>query len=308
MSVKAFARMFCEPKRDTSSITHISMNEEKDIKKAATDSPAASEVQSPVKSGLKTKESIVANWLPRYTGRPLSDFGGYFILTNFSKYLQLFSEWNENAPIMGLDKPMQSVTADGITIINFGMGSSVAATIMDLLTAVKPKAVIFLGKCGGLKKKNKVGDLILPIAAIRGEGTSNDYLPAEVPALPAFALQKAISTTIRDFGRDYWTGTCYTTNRRVWEHDKEFKRYLKQLRAMAIDMETATIFTTGFANKIPTGALLLVSDQPMIPEGVKTAESDSAVTEQYVETHLRVGIESLKQLINNGLTVKHLKF
>lgn len=284
------------------------MNEEKDIKSQAADQPEAAEVSGPVKSGLKTKEAIVMNWLPRYTGRPLTDFGEYIILTNFSKYLQLFSEWNNNAPIIGIDKPMQSVSADGITIINFGMGSSVAATIMDLLTAIKPRAVIFLGKCGGLKKKNQVGDLILPIAAIRGEGTSDDYMPKEVPALPAFALQKAISTTIRDFGRDYWTGTCYTTNRRVWEHDKEFKRYLKTLRAMAVDMETATIFTTGFANKIPTGALLLVSDQPMIPEGVKTAESDSNVTEQYVETHLRVGIESLKQLINNGLTVKHLKF
>ncbi|HEY5326493.1 MAG TPA: AMP nucleosidase [Mucilaginibacter sp.] len=259
-------------------------------------------------TGLKTKDAIVANWLPRYTGRALGDFGEYIILTNFSKYIQLFSLWNDNAPILGIDKPMQSVTANGITIINFGMGSSVAATIMDLLTAVHPKAVVFLGKCGGLKKKNKVGDLVLPIAGIRGEGTSNDYLPAEVPALPAFALQKAISTTIRDFGRDYWTGTCYTTNRRVWEHDKDFKKYLKALRAMAIDMETATIFTTGFANKIPTGALLLISDQPMIPEGVKTAESDSSATEEFVETHLRIGIESLKQLINNGLTVKHLIF
>ncbi|MBB5397706.1 AMP nucleosidase [Mucilaginibacter sp. AK015] len=286
------------------------MNEELDVKKDENTIPAKKikEIQSPVKSGLKTKEAIVTNWLPRYTGRPLDGFGKYIILTNFSKYLQLFSQWHDNAPIMGLDKPMQSVTADGITIINFGMGSPVAATVMDLLTAIDPEAVIFLGKCGGLKKKNSVGDLILPIAAIRGEGTSNDYLPAEVPALPAFALQKAISTTIRDHARDYWTGTCYTTNRRVWEHDKDFKKYLKDLRAMAIDMETATIFTTGFANKIPTGALLLVSDQPMIPEGVKTAESDSAVTEQYVETHLRVGIESLKQLINNGLTVKHLKF
>src|SRR6201996_3891092 len=285
------------------------MNEELEIKK---DQPVkekkTKEIHTPVTPGLKTKEAIVTNWLPRYTGRPLSDFGQYIILTNFSKYLQLFSQWNDNAPIVGIDKPMQSVSANGITIINFGMGSSVAATIMDLLTAINPKAVIFLGKCGGLKKNNNVGDLILPIAAIRGEGTSNDYMPSEVPALPSFALQKAISTTIRDYGRDYWTGTCYTTNRRVWEHDKEFKKYLKTLRAMAIDMETATIFTTGFANKIPTGALLLVSDQPMIPEGVKTAESDSIVTEQYVETHLRVGIESLKQLINNGLTVKHLKF
>jgi AMP nucleosidase len=287
------------------------MNEEKDVKKdpeIVKQADKVKEVQSPIKSGLKTKEAIVANWLPRYTGRPLDDFKEYIILTNFSKYLQLFSEWHNNAPILGLDKPMQSVTADGITIINFGMGSALAATVMDLLSAIHPKAVVFLGKCGGLKRKNNVGDLILPIAAIRGEGTSNDYLPSEVPALPAFALQKAISTTIREQSRDYWTGTVYTTNRRVWEHDKKFKKYLKSVRAMAVDMETATIFITGFANKIPTGALLLVSDQPMIPEGVKTAESDSTVTEKYVETHLRVGIDSLKQLINHGVTVKHLHF
>jgi AMP nucleosidase len=287
------------------------MNEEKDVKKdeeIVSKSKKVREVESPVKSGMKSKAEIVKNWLPRYTGRPLHEFGEYILLTNFSKYVQMFSEWNDDAPIMGLDKPMQSVTANGITIINFGMGSPLAATMMDLLTAISPKAVLFLGKCGGLKKKNQLGDLILPIAAIRGEGTSNDYLPPEVPALPSFALQKAISTTIRDHSRDYWTGTCYTTNRRVWEHDKEFKKYLKTLRAMAVDMETATIFTTGFANKIPTGALLLVSDQPMIPEGVKTAESDSAVTTTYVETHLKIGIDSLKQLKNNGLTVKHLKF
>jgi AMP nucleosidase len=284
------------------------MNEEKDVKKKTVKVPQ-NEVNSPVKVGLKSKDDIVKNWLPRYTGRALDEFGDYIILTNFSKYVQLFSEWHNGAPIYGLDKPMQSVTADGITIINFGMGSALAATMMDLLTAIKPKAVVFLGKCGGLKKKNQIGDLILPIAAIRGEGTSNDYLPAEVPALPAFALQKAISTTIRDHSRDYWTGTVYTTNRRVWEHDREFKKYLKGLRAMAIDMETATIFTTGFANKIPTGAILLVSDQPMIPEGVKTAEADASQTAvKHVESHLKIGIDSLKQLINNGLTVKHLKF
>lgn len=287
------------------------MNEEKDIKKEVIPSgkqKKIKEVDSAVKSGLVSKEEIVKNWLPRYTGRPLKDFTDYILLTNFSKYLTMFSEWNQDAPIYGLDKPMQSVSANGITIINFGMGSPMAATMMDLLTAIKPKAVLFLGKCGGLKKKNQLGDLILPIAAIRGEGTSNDYLPPEVPALPAFALQKAISTTIRDYGRDYWTGTCYTTNRRVWEHDREFKRYLKTLRAMAVDMETATIFTTAFVNKIPAGALLLVSDQPMIPEGVKTEKSDSSITDNYVETHLRIGIDSLKQLINNGLTVKHLLF
>ena len=256
---------------------------------------------------MKSKQEIVENWLPRYTGQNLQDFGEYILLCNFSNYIALFAQMH-NVQVMGLDKPMQCATAENITIINFGMGSPGAATMMDLLSAIMPKAVLFLGKCGGLKKVNSVGDLILPIAAIRGDGTSNDYFPPEVPALPSFALQKAISTTIRDYSLDYWTGTVYTTNRRVWEHDEEFKEYLRKVRAMAIDMETATIFTTGFYNKIPTGALLLVSDQSMVPEGVKTTESDTAVTKKYVESHLMIGIDSLKQLINKGATVKHLKF
>jgi AMP nucleosidase len=257
--------------------------------------------------GMKTKEEIVQNWLPRYTGEQLENFGEYILLTNFSNYVNLFAEWHR-VPVVGRDRPMQCATAENITIINFGMGSPTAATVMDLLTAIEPKSVLFLGKCGGLKKRNKLGDLILPIAAIRGEGTSNDYFPPEVPALPAFALQKAVSTTIRDYEVDYWTGTVYTTNRRVWEHDEPFKDYLQKVRAYAIDMETATIFSVGFYNRIPTGALLLVSDQPMIPEGVKTEESDKAVTAHYVERHLRIGIDSLKQLINEGHTVRHLKF
>jgi len=255
---------------------------------------------------MKTKEDIVSNWLPRYTGVPLGQFGEYVLLTNFDNYVSLFAAWH-NVPVMGVDRAMRSATAEGITIINFGMGSPNAATIMDCLSAIKPKAAVFLGKCGGLKK-NEIGDLILPIAAIRGEGTSNDYFPPEVPALPSFALQKAISTTIRDYSQDYWTGTVYTTNRRVWEWDENFKNYLRKIRAMAIDMETATIFSTAFANKIPTGALLLISDNPMTPEGVKTEVSDTAVTKNYVETHLKVGIDSLKQLINNAITVKHLRW
>jgi AMP nucleosidase len=256
---------------------------------------------------LKTKQQIVENWLPRYTGVALDEFGDYILLVNFSNYVQMFADWH-NVPVRGQDRPMPNATANGMTIINFGMGSANAATVMDLLGALGPKAALFLGKCGGLKRKNKLGDLILPIAAIRGEGTSNDYFPPEVPALPAFSLQKAISTTIRNFSRDYWTGTVFSTNRRVWEHDDGFKAYLKRIRCMAIDMETATIFITGFANEIPTGALLLVSDQPMVPEGVKTELSDQKVTSEFAELHLRIGIASLNELITKGITVKHLRF
>ena len=256
---------------------------------------------------MKNKEEIVQNWLPRYTGVGLNDFGQYILLTNFQNYVEKFAEMNE-VKVNGIGHSMPSATAGEITVINFGMGTANAATIMDLLSAISPKAVLFLGKCGGLKKKNQLGDLVLPIAAIRGEGTSDDYLPPQVPALPAFGLQKAVSTTIRDLGQDYWTGTVYTMNRRVWEHDDVFKKRLRKMRAMAIDMETATLFVTGFVNKIPTGALLLVSDQPMIPAGVKTEESDKKITTGFVDLHIEIGIKSLKQLINNGQTVKHLRF
>lgn len=256
---------------------------------------------------MKTKEEIVTNWLPRYTGKELPTFGKYFLLTNFMYYVELFAKWHK-VEVEGRDRNMPSATADGITIINFGMGSPNAATIMDLLSAVSPNAVLFLGKCGGLKKKSKVGDLLLPIAAIRSDGTSNDYLPNEVPALPAFKLQIAVSATITRYNKEYWTGTVYTTNRRVWEYDERFKKYLLKTRAMAVDMETATIFTVGFANEIPTGALLLVSDQPMISTGIKTAASDMKVTGRYVETHLKIGIDALREIKDNGISVKHLRF
>ena len=256
---------------------------------------------------MKTKQDIVRGWLPRYTGRKLKDFEKYILLTNFSHYVNLFAS-KHKVKVVGKDRPMESASAAGITIINFGMGSPNAATIMDLLTAVKPKAVLFLGKCGGLKRKNKLGDLVLPIGAIRGEGTSTSYILPEVPALPAFNLQKAVSTTIRKRKKDYWTGTVYTTNRRVWEHDAEFKKYLRQTRSMVIDMETATLFTAGFVNEIPVGALLLVSDQPMISEGVKTAESDKKVSDKFLNMHLQIGIDACNELKNKGTSVKHLKF
>jgi AMP nucleosidase len=256
---------------------------------------------------MKDKQDIVKNWLPRYTGTAIEDFGEYILLTNFINYVLMFAERFE-VEIKGTDKPMQTATANNITIINFGMGSAMAATVMDLLSAVTPKAALFLGKCGGLKKNTKLGDLILPIAAIRGEGTSDDYLPPEIPALPSFRLQRAVSSMIKKHDLDYWTGTVYTTNRRVWEHDEEFKEYLRQVRVMGIDMETATIFVVGFINNIPHGALLLVSDNPMTPEGVKTSESDLRVTADFVEKHLSIGVDSLLEIMNSGESVKHLRY
>jgi AMP nucleosidase len=256
---------------------------------------------------MKTKSEIVDNWLERYTGLKIEEFGEYILLTNFDQYLHIFADICA-CSIKGENKNMSTASSKNITMINFGMGSPNAATIMDLLSAIKPKAVLFLGKCGGLKKRINIGDFVLPIGAIRGDGTSNDYFPPEVPAMPSFSLQKAISTTIREFKTDYWTGTVYTTNRRVWEHDSVFKEYLKKTRAYAIDMETATLFTVGFHNKIPTGALLLNSDSPMTPEGVKTLKKDEINSRKFDKKHIEIGISSLKKLLDNAETVRHLKF
>ena len=194
---------------------------------------------------MKTKQEIAGNWLTRYTGLALEEFSPYILLTNFNNYVDLFSEIC-GLPQAGYHNNMRTINGNGITMINFGMGSPNAALIMDLLSCIKPKACLFLGKCGGISPKTELGDFILPLAAVRGEGTSNDYFPPEIPSLPAFVLERAISTVLRDNHLDYWTGSVYTTNRRLWEHDEHFKDYLRQTRTMAVDMECATLFSVGF--------------------------------------------------------------
>ncbi len=257
---------------------------------------------------MLTKAEITRNWLPRYTGMPLDEFGEYILVTNFGNYVRRFAKIF-GSKIYGEDRTMQATTnADGLTIINYGMGSSNAATIMDLLAAVAPKAVLFLGKCGGLKKSTEIGHFILPIAAIRGEGTSDDYFPPEVPALPSFKLHKFVSDKILAHGVDYRTGVVYTTNRRVWEHDEAFHKRLHDMTCIGIDMETATLFIVGHANAIAHGALLLVSDVPVTPDGVKTEASDKKVTANWVDLHLQIGIEAMTELGKKGEQIKHLRF
>lgn len=257
---------------------------------------------------MKTKLEIAKNWLPRYTGTEINEFGDYLLLTNFDNYVTRFSEIF-GCDVKGEGRPMQTATnSAGLTIVNFGIGSANAATIMDLLTARKPKGVLFLGKCGGLKKSTEIGHFILPTAAIRGEGTSDDYMPREVPALPSFKLHKFVSDKIIAHNHDYRTGVIYTTNRRVWEWDNEFKKYLKKLATIGIDMETATLFIVGHVNEIPRGALLLVSDMPLIPEGVKTERSDKIVTEKFADLHLEIGIEAMTEIEEKGEPIKHFRY
>jgi AMP nucleosidase len=251
---------------------------------------------------------IARNWLPRYTGMPLDGFGDYILLTNFHDYVLRFAE-RFGCEIRGEGRPMPAATnSAGLTIVNFGIGSANAATIMDLLSARHPRGVLFLGKCGGLKSSTEIGHFILPIAAIRGEGTSNEYFPPEVPALPSFKLHKFVSEKIVARGFDYRTGVVYTTNRRLWEHDEHFLSRLRRMTCIGIDMETATLFIVGHYNEIARGALLLVSDVPITPDGVKTEDSDAEVTRQFAEIHLEIGIESMTELGKRGEKIKHFRY
>ena len=257
---------------------------------------------------METKLEIAKNWLPRYTGMPLNKFGDYILITNFKDYVEKFAE-RFSVEIYGEGRAMQAATNnDGLTIINYGIGSPNAATIMDLLVAVQPKGVLFLGKCGGLKDSSEIGNFILPIGAIRGDGTSNDYFPPEVPALPSFKLHKFVSDIIIEKESSYRTGVIFTTNRRVWEHDKQFKKRLKLTTAIGVDMETATVFTVGHYNEIARGALLLVSDVPVTPDGVKTEESDKVVTKKWVDLHLEIGIKAMTEIGKSGEEIKHFRY
>ncbi|MCP4590195.1 MAG: AMP nucleosidase [bacterium] len=257
---------------------------------------------------MPTKLELARNWLPRYTGMPVDRFGDYVLLTNFASYVNRFVK-RFGCELHGQEHPMQAATNDdGLTIVNLGIGSANAAIIMDLLTARMPKGVLFLGKCGGLKTTSEIGHFILPIAAIRGEGTSNDYFPPEVPALPSFKLHKFVSQKLIERSLEYRTGVVYTTNRRVWEHDEQFRSRLVGMTVIAIDMETATLFIVGHRNEISRGALLLVSDVPITPEGVKTEESDARVTRDWADLHLQIGIDAMTQIDTAGEPIRHFQY
>ncbi|PIO48155.1 MAG: AMP nucleosidase [[Chlorobium] sp. 445] len=258
------------------------------------------------------KEVIGMDMLERYTGCAASELGNYILLTNFTRYVTEFAERFGVSVVSGSGFQTVNVPDEDLSLIDYKIGSPTAALVMDLLSFRKPKprAVIMLGLCGGLNKRLKVGEFILPIAAIRDDGASQHYMPAHVPALPTFNIQKILSQVLVENGHTYRTGVIHTTDYRFWEFDDEFKQGLIQERAIAIDMECATLFITGFAVKVAIGALMLVSDLPLTKEGIKTKSSANHVFSQYTKMHLELGIKALQELRRRGdtLDVRHFEW
>src|SRR4051812_42110161 len=246
--------------------------------------------------------------LERYTGSPIGAFRKQIILTNFDYYLERFhtlcGDERTKGSVMNV---VHSEKAD-VSIVDFSIGSPTAALIIELLASVDPKAVLFLGMCGGLHRSLNVGDFILPTASIRDEGASKHFMPGQVPALPTFKVQKFVSQILVEKGLDYRTGVVHTTDYRFWEFDMKFKAQLYDERALAIEMESATLFVAGFASKVPIGALLLVSDLPLRRGGIKTLKSAKAVFRQYTDLHLEIGIKSMSEIAERGEHIRHYKW
>jgi AMP nucleosidase len=256
----------------------------------------------------ENKRKIAQDMLERYTGSLVSDFRKQIILTNFDYYIERFKKNKDAVHTKGSIMNCAHSKQLDVSIVDFSMGSPNAALIIELLSVVEPKAVLFLGMCGGLHRSLKVGDFILPIAAIRDEGVSRHFMPPQVPALPTFKVQKFVSQIIVEFGLDYRTGVIHTTDYRFWEFNSKFKETLYEERVLGIEMECASLFIAGFASKVPIGALLLVSDLPLKPDGIKTKKSAKKVFRKYTDLHLDIGIKAMSEIRERGEHIRHYKW
>ncbi|MBN1558655.1 AMP nucleosidase [candidate division KSB1 bacterium] len=254
------------------------------------------------------KLKIAREMLERYTGSAIDDFQKYILLTNFDKYIDVFARRYRSAKQTGSMWSAVHSRESHVTMIDFKIGAPTAALVIELLSVIEPQAVLFLGMCGGLHESLLVGDFILPMAAIRDEGVSHHFILPQVPSLPTFKIQKFVSQMLVEEGLDYRTGVVHTTDYRFWEFDEIFKRKLYEERAIAIEMESAALFSVGFVSKVPIGALLLVSDLPLQRGGIKTKASAKAVFASYTELHINIGIKAITEIQNKGEHIRHYRW
>ncbi len=254
------------------------------------------------------KMKVARDMLERYTGSAPEKFQKQIILTNFEHYVERFGNLWGDEHTRGSAMTAAHSRKHAVSIVNFSIGAPTAAIVIELLRVADPKAVLMLGMCGGLHRALKVGSFILPTAAIRGEGASRHFMPPQVPALPTFKIQKFVSQILVERGHDYRTGVVHTTDYRFWEFDQKFKDALHLERTLAIDMECATLFITGFACRVPIGALLLVSDTPLRRGGIKTLKSSKSVFRKFTDEHLEIGLRAMSEIKVRGEHIRHLKW
>lgn len=242
------------------------------------------------------QERIAHDTLERYSGSPVTDFQPYILLTNFFRYVHYFAESRQVPVIEGSTFKVAHSPHERISILDFKIGSPAAALVVDLCAFLPIRAGILLGMCGGLRRHYQIGDYFVPIASIRGEGTSDFYFPSEVPSLANFLVQKITTNVLDEEKATYHVGITHTTNKRFWEFDQSFCARIKSTRPQSIEMECATLFMAGYSHKLPLGALLLISDLPLNREGIKTKKSSEYVFQTYSNDHVEKGVKIMKAL------------
>jgi AMP nucleosidase len=245
--------------------------------------------------GLKEHEYI-RQTLERYTNSRLEDLCEHVLITNFKQYVNRFRDKFQGDYFEG---NFRIVNARDIncSIIDFGIGSPQAALLINCLAYLDNlKSVVMLGMCGGIEDTLEVGDFIVPSAAIRGEGTSRHYLPPEFPAIPTSSVNLYCVGAVRKFDLIPKCGIVYTTDRRLWEFDEEFVKYLRRQRILAIEMELATLFSVAYKYEVPIGSVLLVSDMPLQKRGIKDKKLHGEIFSRHMEIHLDIAVDIVYNL------------
>ncbi len=248
---------------------------------------------------------IAYDSLERYSGSRVEDFCPYILLTNFPAYVTYFAKIRNLEVFEGSAFKVAHSPKEGISILDFHIGAASAALVTDLLSFLPAKGILMLGMCGGLRSKYTVGEYLVPVASVRGEGASDFYFPKEVPAMANFLIQRAVTHVLEKKKFSYHVGLTYSTNIRFWEFNEEFKSFLQKCRVQAIEMECATLFAAAYRRGLPLGALLLISDLPLDTEGIKTKESATKIFKAHTEQHVETGVAILQRLVK--LQKKHAK-
>lgn len=244
----------------------------------------------------QARRQFALDTLERYSGSTIDEFQPWILLTNFPRYVDAFAHKYKCPIVEGSMFKVCHCKKEGITILDFKIGSPAAALVMDLCAFLPCYGMLLLGMCGGLREDYKIGEYFVPVAAIRGDGTSDFYFPPEVPAMANFTVQKEVSAFLEKKKIHYHIGITHTTNKRFWEFNPDFRKRLQETRPQVVEMECATLFAASYAHRLPLGALLLISDLPVKPTGYKTKRSSEMVFSKFMIEHIEIGVNILKKL------------
>ncbi|HXW43334.1 MAG TPA: hypothetical protein VEL03_01000 [Streptosporangiaceae bacterium] len=254
--------------------------------------------------------------LQHYTGTPAESFQRYVLLTNYSWHVTEFRDALPGCTGPETDNPQmpawhyQQPGRAGLTMINIGVGPSNAKTITDHLAVLRPDLVLMIGHCGGLRNHQEIGDLVLATAYMRDDRVLDDVLPLSVPVISNHTLNALLIDELAARNLRCRMGIVFTTANRNWELQLGLvAEKLRQSRAVAVDMESATVATNGFRYRVPTATLLAVSDKPLHSRPKLAGEARAfydATRRQHVEIAISVA-QKARQFYPEGLPTADIR-